>query len=79
MSTSTAEWEIVTRDQLACTRTTRLRVPGGWLYRSEGSLSPGGDALAVALAFVPEPRTSTKLFDAGDGNGPRRAKSDALK
>jgi hypothetical protein len=34
--------------------TTRLRVPGGWVYRVVGYTSAGPGAGAIALVLVPE-------------------------
>jgi len=45
-----AGWEGVGGVLVIGCGTSRMRVPGGWLYRSMGS---NGDV--VALAFVPEP------------------------
>jgi hypothetical protein len=48
-----SDWELLT--DTASNRLERIRVPGGWLYRTIlfGSTPIGSGALAVALAFVP--------------------------
>lgn len=51
-SVGPAEWEDVTDMHGDCT--TRLSVPGGWLYRVD-SWSDDTRAVAVALCFVPDP------------------------
>lgn len=50
-------WETVADDENSNSLTTRLRVPGGWLYRDVvfKYTLPGNDqtAVAVAMQFVP--------------------------
>ncbi len=53
-----AEWELLTADT-DVTSTRRMRVPGGWLYREILDVCDGdGNAVAVALCFVPDPEAT---------------------
>jgi hypothetical protein len=61
VSASTDAWEWIEARDNVTAATCRLKVPGGWLYRCRTPFEAG----AIALAFVPEPRTSTK-----EGGGP---------
>ena len=45
------QWEIVAKPAAQGDYTERLRVPGGWLYRSW----IGGKTAVLAMAFVPKP------------------------
>jgi len=48
-------WEVVTADLYGVPTLRRIEVPGGWLYlMKEWGLDPG-DAVSVALCFVPFP------------------------
>jgi hypothetical protein len=56
------DWQVVC-DESDGRCTSRLAVPGGWLYRFE-SLVPVSEASCqsnVALAFVPKPKLSAKV------------------
>ena len=47
-----AEWESITSREGE--RTSRMKVPGGWLYREMSwQMDDDGNAVAVALCFVP--------------------------
>jgi hypothetical protein len=47
-------WETITDE--SSNRLDRIRVPGGWLYRTiVFGAGPVGSILSVALAFVPSP------------------------
>jgi hypothetical protein len=45
-------WETVNDDPKDPSETERMKVPGGWLYRSV-TWGPDGNDPAIALAFVP--------------------------
>ncbi len=54
------KWELVTADAKGAGHTYRLRVPGGWLYRTVSSFKPfdgetEGDIAAQSTVFVPVP------------------------
>jgi hypothetical protein len=55
------KWELVSADPKGAGHTYRLRVPGGWLYRTVSTypgegFGPGdGDPISVAQSFVPVP------------------------
>jgi hypothetical protein len=46
-------------DKTAYTDTSRLKVPGGWLYKHV--IQMAGPTTLVNLAFVPEPRKARKV------------------
>jgi hypothetical protein len=50
------KWRVVDRDDYS--RTSRMAVPGGWLYRTE---IWGGDEAAMALVFVPDDSVNNRL------------------
>ena len=58
------EWELVTQDDVEdfCLETSRLAVPGGWIYMREVHQSePESDvwkAITHSLVFVPDPTVS---------------------
>ena len=65
MDANTTDWELVTEvssQGLAIDRTSRLRVPSGWLYRYERDteVSEESRQYAVAMVFVPDPLRKAK-------------------
>jgi hypothetical protein len=57
---SNSQWEIVVKDQNA-TDTERLRVDGGWLYRTRIKAGPNDHpSIGVAMCFVPEAKKPTE-------------------
>lgn len=53
------KWEEVTVDPRGAGHTYRLRVPGGWLYRTVATFpdlgAPNDDVVAPSTVFVPLP------------------------
>jgi len=53
------DWELIIGMGL-CGDTCRLRVPGGWLYRSRECAEHDGRTSTVALCFVPNPNRTVR-------------------
>jgi hypothetical protein len=51
------KWEEVTVDAKGAGHTYRLRVVGGWLYRTVSAAPIAGSAPSVSVVFVPMPDT----------------------
>ena len=51
------EWELLCFNGEAGDYTSRMKVPGGWLYKQDvlSTSEDGANGVAVALVFVPDP------------------------
>lgn len=52
VSQAASTWEIVTDESGTAFQTDRLKVPGGWLYRSRGIYD--AKQTGIALCWVPQ-------------------------